>query len=178
MKLMADAALVGFPWWVSLRSLHACLPPSLKSLIILSQRLCLILGVVKADEYNYVVADVPGLIEGAHEGKGLGHEFLRHVERCAIILHVIDLTGGYEGRDPVEDYRIINNELKAYLPELAERPCIVVGNKVDAPGVEDAARRLEEEVRRDSVERAGGNEYAESPLTPRCSSPVPLREKA
>ena len=58
----------------------------------------------------------------AHTGKGLGHEFLRHVERCAIILHVIDLTGGYEGRDPVEDYRIINNELKAYLPELAERP--------------------------------------------------------
>ena len=122
---------------------------------------------MKADEYNYVVADVPGLIEGAHEGKGLGHEFLRHVERCAIILHVIDLTGGYEGRDPVEDYRIINNELKAYLPELAERPCIVVGNKVDAPGVEDAARRLEEEVRRDSVERAGGNEYAESPLNPK-----------
>ncbi len=97
------------------------------------------LGVVKADEYNYVVADVPGLIEGAHEGKGLGHEFLGHVERCAIILHVIDLTGGYEGRDPVEDYRIINNELKAYLPELAERPCIVVGNKVDAPGVENTS---------------------------------------
>ena len=67
----------------------------------------------------------------------------------------------------MEDYRIINNELKAYLPELADRPCIVVGNKVDAPGVEDAARRLEEEVRRDSIERAGGNEYAESPLNPK-----------
>ena len=148
MKLMADAAkpkIADYPF--------TTLVPNL--------------GVVKADEYNYVVADVPGLIEGAHEGKGLGHEFLRHVERCAIILHVIDLTGGYEGRDPVEDYRIINNELKAYLPELAERPCIVVGNKVDAPGVEDAARRLEEEVRRDSVERAGGNEYAESPLNPK-----------
>lgn len=94
----------------------------------------------------------------------MGHEFLRHVERCAIILHVIDLTGGYEGRDPVEDYRIINNELKAYLPELAERPCIVVGNKVDAPGVEDAARRLEEEVRRDSIERAAAMNMLKMPV--------------
>lgn len=155
MKLMADAALVGVPsaGKSSLIARMSAAKPKIADYPFTT--LVPNLGVVKADEYNYVVADVPGLIEGAHEGKGLGHEFLRHVERCAIILHVIDLTGGYEGRDPVEDYRIINNELKAYLPELAERPCIVVGNKVDAPGVEDAARRLEEEVRRDSVERAG-----------------------
>ena len=167
MKLMADAALVGVPsaGKSSLIARMSAAKPKIADYPFTT--LVPNLGVVKADEYNYVVADVPGLIEGAHEGKGLGHEFLRHVERCAIILHVIDLTGGYEGRDPVEDYRIINNELKAYLPELAERPCIVVGNKVDAPGVEDAARRLEEEVRRDSVERAGGNEYAESPLNPK-----------
>ena len=167
MKLMADAALVGVPsaGKSSLIARMSAAKPKIADYPFTT--LVPNLGVVKADEYNYVVADVPGLIEGAHEGKGLGHEFLRHVERCAIILHVIDLTGGYEGRDPVEDYRIINNELKAYLPELAERPCIVVGNKVDAPGVEDAARRLEEEVRRDSIERAGGNEYAESPLNPK-----------
>ena len=167
MKLMADAALVGVPsaGKSSLISRMSAAKPKIADYPFTT--LVPNLGVVKADEYNYVVADVPGLIEGAHEGKGLGHEFLRHVERCAIILHVIDLTGGYEGRDPVEDYRIINNELKAYLPELAERPCIVVGNKIDAPGVEDAARRLEEEVRRDSIERAGGNEYAESPLNPK-----------
>lgn len=167
MKLMADAALVGVPsaGKSSLISRMSAAKPKIADYPFTT--LVPNLGVVKADEYNYVVADVPGLIEGAHEGKGLGHEFLRHVERCAIILHVIDLTGGYEGRDPVEDYRIINNELKAYLPELAERPCIVVGNKIDAPGVEDAAKRLEEEVRRDSIERAGGNEFAESTLNPK-----------
>ena len=132
------------------------------------------LGVVKIDTYNYVVADVPGLIEGAHEGKGLGHEFLRHIERSALIVHVVDLTGGYEGRDPVEDYRIINNELKLYAPELAERPCIVVGNKIDAPGTKEAAQRLAEEVRKDSLDRVGGNEFEESPLDPKlyCTSAV------
>ena len=106
-------------------------------------------------------------IEGAHAGKGLGHEFLRHIERSAIILHVVDLTGGYEGRDPVEDYEIIKRELELYAPELAERPCIVVGNKIDMPGAEEAAKRLAEVVRRDSIARAGGDEFATSPLDPR-----------
>lgn len=121
-----------------------------------------------------MVADVPGLIEGAHEGKGLGHEFLRHIERSALIVHVVDLTGGYEGRDPVEDYRIINNELKLYAPELAERPCVVVGNKIDAPGAKEAAQRLAEEVRKDSLDRVGGNEFEESPLILSCIAPVLL----
>ena len=84
---------------------------------------------VQGDEHNFVVADIPGLIEGAHQGKGLGHEFLRHIERTALIVHVVDMTGGYEGRDPVEDYRIINNELAMYADELAQRPRIVVANK-------------------------------------------------
>ena len=119
------------------------------------------LGVVKGDEHNFVVADIPGLIEGAHEGRGLGHEFLRHIERTALIVHVIDMTGGYEGRDPVEDYRIINRELALYADELANRPRIVVANKCDVPGVEDNVRRLKEEVRKDAIEAAGGNEYAD-----------------
>ena len=129
---------------------------------------------MKVQDYSYVVADVPGLIEGAHAGKGLGHEFLRHIERSAIILHVVDLTGGYEGRDPVEDYEIIKRELELYAPELAERPCIVVGNKIDMPGAEEAAKRLAEVVRRDSIARAGGDEFATSPLDPRlfCTSTV------
>ena len=104
----------------------------------------------------------------------LGHEFLRHIERSALIVHVVDLTGGYEGRDPVEDYRIINNELKLYAPELAERPCIVVGNKIDAPGAKEAAQRLAEEVRKDSLDRVGGNEFEESPLDPKLYCPCLL----
>ena len=77
------------------------------------------LGMVRAGDYSYVVADVPGLIEGASTGRGLGHQFLRHIERTALIMHVIDITGGFEGRDPIEDYRIINDELAAY----ASEPC-------------------------------------------------------
>lgn len=174
MKLMADAALVGVPsaGKSSLISRISKAKPKIGDYPFTT--LVPNLGVVKIDDYNYVVADVPGLIEGAHEGKGLGHEFLRHIERSALILHVVDLTGGYEGRDPVEDYRIINKELKLYAPELSERPCIVVANKIDAPGVEEAAQRLAEEVKQDSLERAGGNEFIESPLSPTlfCTSAV------
>ncbi len=167
MKLMADAALVGVPsaGKSSLISRISAAKPKIADYPFTT--LVPNLGVVKTEEYSYVVADVPGLIEGAHEGKGLGHEFLRHIERSAILIHVVDLTGGYEGRDPVEDYRIIKRELELYAPELAERPCVVVGNKIDAPGADEAARRLAEEVRADSLARVGGNEFVESPLDPR-----------
>ena len=74
----------------------------------------------------------------------------------------------------MEDYRIINNELKLYAPELAERPCIVVGNKIDAPGAKEAAQRLAEEVRKDSLDRVGGNEFEKSPLILSCIAPVLL----
>ena len=86
-----------------------------------------------------MVADVPGLIEGASEGKGLGHAFLRHIERTALIIHVVDLTGSYEERDPLEDYDIINRELELHAAELAERPRVVVGNKADVAGTEEAS---------------------------------------
>ena len=91
---------------------------------------------------SFVAADVPGLIEGASEGKGLGHQFLRHIERTALIMHVIDVTGGYEGRDVIEDYVTINAELAAYASELAVRPQVVVANKCDLPGCEEAVERL------------------------------------
>ena len=110
------------------------------------------LGMVRYGDLSFTVADVPGLIEGAAEGKGLGHEFLRHVERTALILHVVDLTGGFEGRDPVEDYEIIKRELALYAPELADRPVIVVGNKVDVPGTEENLERLRAHVRAESEE--------------------------
>ena len=89
------------------------------------------LGVVYADEgSSFVLADIPGIIEGASEGAGLGHDFLRHVERCRLLVHVVDVSGS-EGRDPVEDFTIINRELREYGPELADRPQIVVANKCD-----------------------------------------------
>ena len=90
-----------------------------------------VLGVVSMGEgSSFVIADIPGLIEGASEGVGLGHEFLRHVERCRMLLHIVDVAGS-EGRDPIEDFEKINLELERFNPELAECPQIVAGNKID-----------------------------------------------
>ena len=88
------------------------------------------LGVVKRYDTSFVVADIPGLIEGAWQGTGLGHQFLRHVERCRMLVHIVDVSGS-EGRDPKEDFITINNELAKFNPELAERPMVVAGNKCD-----------------------------------------------
>ena len=79
---------------------------------------------------SFVMADIPGLIEGAWQGTGLGHQFLRHVERCRMLVHIVDVSGS-EGRDPKEDFITINNELAKFNPELAERPMVVAGNKCD-----------------------------------------------
>ena len=89
------------------------------------------LGVVSLGEgTSFVIADIPGLIEGASDGIGLGHEFLRHVERCRMLIHIVDVAGS-EGRDPIEDFEKINLELERFDSELAKRPQIVVGNKID-----------------------------------------------
>lgn len=143
MKLMADAALVGMPS-VGKSSLIARMSAARPKIADYPfTTLVPNLGVVRSGQAgSFVVADVPGLIEGASEGKGLGHEFLRHIERTALIMHVVDLTGGYEGRDAVEDYKTINHELEAYAPELAERPQVVVANKCDMPGTSEALERL------------------------------------
>ena len=174
MKLMADAALVGVPS-AGKSSIISCVSAA-KPKIADYPFTTLVpnLGVVRSEDYEYVIADVPGLIEGASEGRGLGHEFLRHVERTAIIVHVVDVTGGFEGRDPVQDYRIIKRELELYDPEFAKRPCLVVANKTDIPGTEEAVARLAEVVRQDSLDAVGGNEFIESPIDPKlyCTSAV------
>ncbi len=168
MKLLADAALVGMPS-VGKSSLIARMSAAKPKIAdypftTLSPNL----GVATSGDDSFVLADVPGLIEGAHEGKGLGHEFLRHIERSALIVHVVDVTGGFEGRDPVEDYDIINHELAAHAAELAERPRIIVANKVDAvPAGDERLVRLAERVRQDSIAAAGGDEFAESPIAPK-----------
>ena len=153
MKLMADAALVGMPS-VGKSSIIARISAARPKIADYPfTTLVANLGVARAaNGQSFVAADVPGLIEGASEGKGLGHQFLRHIERTALILHVVDVTGGYEGRDAVEDYRTINSELEAYARELSSRPQIVVANKCDLPGTEEAVDRLRQEAERDGRE--------------------------
>lgn len=143
LKLLADAALVGFPsvGKSSLIAVMSAARPKIADYPFTT--LVPNLGVVSSGERSFVVADVPGLIEGASEGAGLGHAFLRHIERTALILHVVDLSGGYEQRDPVTDMATINAELTAHAEELAERPQIVIGNKVDMPGAQEASDRVE-----------------------------------
>ena len=142
LKLLADAALVGLPS-VGKSSLIARISAARPKIADYPfTTLVPNLGVVTSGERSFVVADVPGLIEGASEGAGLGHAFLRHIERSALILHVVDLTGGYEGRDPIADIQTIDTELAAHAAELADRPQIVVGNKLDAAGAAEHSKRL------------------------------------
>ncbi len=151
MKLLADAALVGMPsvGKSSLIAVMSAARPKIADYPFTT--LVPNLGVVKAGGRSFVVADVPGLIEGASEGKGLGHAFLRHIERTALIIHVVDLSGSYEERDPIEDYDVINRELELHAAELADRPRIVVGNKADIAGTEDASARLRARAQADDA---------------------------
>lgn len=167
MKLMADAALVGMPsaGKSSLIAKMSAARPKIADYPFTT--LVPNLGVATSGDLSFVVADIPGLIEGAHEGRGLGHEFLRHIERTALIVQVVDMTGDYEGRDPLEDYEIIKRELALYADELAQRPRIVVANKTDVAGTEEVVKALQERVLADSIEAAGGDEFAPSPIDPK-----------
>ena len=134
LKLLADVGLVGFPnvGKSTLLSVVSKAHPKIANYHFTT--LFPNLGVVYVDEgVSFVMADIPGIIEGASEGAGLGHDFLRHIDRCRLLVHLVDVSGS-EGRDPVEDFEAINAELKEYSPELAERPQIVVGNKCDLLG--------------------------------------------
>lgn len=139
LKLLADVGLVGFPnvGKSTLISVVSAAKPKIANYHFTT--LTPVLGVVRtAEEKSFVMADIPGLIEGAGDGVGLGHEFLRHVERCRLIVHVVDVSG-IEGRDPKEDFDIINGELAKFNEELAERPQIVAANKSDMATEEQIA---------------------------------------
>ncbi len=134
LKLLADVGLIGFPnvGKSTLLSMASAARPKIANyhFTTLSPNL----GVVRiGEEQSFVMADIPGIIEGAHEGAGLGHDFLRHIDRCRLLLHLVDASG-IEGRDPVEDIKTINSELKSYNEELASRKQILVANKVDILG--------------------------------------------
>ena len=140
LKLIADVGLVGFPnvGKSTLISVVSAAKPKIANYHFTT--LTPVLGVVKIEEgKSFVMADIPGLIEGASEGVGLGHEFLRHVERCRLIVHVIDVSGS-EGRDPIEDFKAINHELENFSMELAEAPQIVASNKSDMATPEQVER--------------------------------------
>jgi GTP-binding protein len=131
LKLLADVGLVGFPnvGKSTLLSVVSKAHPKIANYHFTT--LFPNLGVVSVEEgVSFVMADIPGIIEGASEGAGLGHDFMRHIDRCRLLIHVVD-GSGIEGRDPVEDFKIINEELKQYSPELAQRKMIVAANKTD-----------------------------------------------
>lgn len=149
LKLLADVGLVGYPsvGKSTLLSVVTAAKPKIADYHFTT--LVPNLGVVETDDHrSFVMADLPGLIEGAHEGVGLGHQFLRHVERTRVIVHVIDMSA-MEGRDPYDDYVTINNELKEYDERLSKRPQIIVANKMDMPESDENLEAFKEKLTED-----------------------------
>ncbi|MGB3989963.1 MAG: GTPase ObgE, partial [Acetivibrionales bacterium] len=146
LKMIADVGLVGFPnaGKSTLLSKVSAAKPKIADYPFTT--LVPNLGVVRIDEgASFLLADIPGLIEGAHQGVGLGFDFLRHVERNRMLLHIVDVAG-VDGRDPVDDFEKINEELRLYNPRLAERYQVVAANKVDLPQGQQNLERFKEAV--------------------------------
>ncbi|MBO0960733.1 GTPase ObgE [Neobacillus sp. MM2021_6] len=149
LKLLADVGLVGFPsvGKSTLLSVVSSAKPKIAEYHFTT--IVPNLGMVETEDgRSFVMADLPGLIEGASEGVGLGHQFLRHIERTRVIVHVIDMAAT-EGRDPYEDYLTINRELKEYNLRLTERPQIIVANKMDMPDAEENLQKFKEQLEDD-----------------------------
>ncbi|OIK16985.1 GTPase ObgE [Bacillus sp. MUM 116] len=149
LKLLADVGLVGFPsvGKSTLLSVVSAARPKIAEYHFTT--IVPNLGMVETeDSRSFVMADLPGLIEGAHQGVGLGHQFLRHIERTRVIVHVIDMAA-MEGRDPYEDYLTINKELQEYNLRLTERPQIIVANKMDMPEAEENLQKFKECLKED-----------------------------
>ncbi|MBQ8830587.1 MAG: GTPase ObgE [Oscillospiraceae bacterium] len=152
LKLLADVGLVGFPnvGKSTLLSVVSKAHPKIANYHFTT--LYPNLGVVFVDEgVSFVMADIPGIIEGAADGAGLGHDFLRHIDRCRLIIHVVDVSGS-EGRDPIEDFEAINAELSQYSADLAERPQIVVANKIDIAEDEEMVQRFRDYIKEQGLE--------------------------
>ncbi|MFS0727375.1 GTPase ObgE [Paenibacillus sp. 1P07SE] len=161
LKVMADVGLVGFPsvGKSTLLSVVSAAKPKIGAYHFTT--ITPNLGVVDVgDDRSFVMADLPGLIEGAHEGVGLGHEFLRHVERTRVIIHVVDMSGS-EGRDPFEDWLAIGEELVQYNAKLAERPQVIAANKMDMPESEANLAAFRERL----AEHSGDRVYEIVPIS-------------
>ncbi len=152
LKLLADVGLVGYPNVGKSTLLSTVTSARPKIADYHFTTLEPNLGVVRLDDgTSFVIADIPGLIEGAHKGVGLGHQFLRHIERTRVVIHVVDVSG-IEGRNPLEDFIKINSELKEYSPVLAEKVQIVAANKMDIPSAGENMARLREQLNQDGYE--------------------------
>lgn len=182
LKLLADVGLVGFPsvGKSTLLSVVSAARPEIADYPFTT--ITPNLGVVSVkDGSSFVMADLPGLIEGAHQGKGLGLQFLRHIERCRLIVHVLDLSNS--GRDPFEDYKIINKELEAYGFALDKRPQIIVASKMDEEGAVERLAKLKKQIKQEIIPISAITEEGIDELLYKCSAllketPVfPLFEK-
>ncbi len=158
LKLLADVGLVGMPSVGKSTIISQISSAKPKIAAYHFTTLKPNLGVVKANDTSFVVADLPGLIEGASRGDGLGDQFLKHIERTRVIAHVIDM-GATEGRDPYEDYLIINNELKQFNPNILDKPQIIIANKMDMPSSLSNLEKFKNKVNVDiyPVEAINGN---------------------
>jgi len=149
LKLIADCGIIGFPnaGKSTLISKISKARPKIASYPFTTKEP--VLGIVEyRPDYLFKVADIPGLIEGAHRGKGLGDKFLRHIERTRLLIHIIDMAG-VDGRDPVSDYQSLNEELKQYGRHLEKRAQIIVANKIDITGAADNLREFKDKVKKD-----------------------------
>ena len=152
LKILADVGLIGFPnvGKSTLLSVVSSATPKIADyhFTTISPNL----GVVYIEEgKSFVVADIPGLIEGAHLGHGLGHEFLKHIERTRLLIHIVDVSGS-EGRDPIKDFEAINIELAEYSPKLAKKPQIAAANKIDLTGADEKYLEFEQKMKLEGIE--------------------------
>ncbi|HZJ76070.1 MAG TPA: GTPase ObgE [Oscillospiraceae bacterium] len=152
LKLIADVGLIGFPNVGKSTLLSVVTDARPKIADYHFTTLTPNLGVVRTKHGDsFVLADIPGLIEGAHEGTGLGHEFLRHIERTRLLIHVIDVAGS-EGRDPLEDFEKINRELHLYNEQLPDKPQVIAANKIDILGSDDNIKKLKSVLKEQGIE--------------------------
>ena len=148
LKLVADIGIIGMPNAGKSTLISRISQARPKIAPFPFTTLCPVLGAVELSSGHPIVAvDVPGLIEGAHRGKGLGLDFLRHIERTRILIHLVDMAA-QEGRDPVEDYKTLNAELESYHPKLVEKPQLVVANKMDEPAAQENLARFRKKVKK------------------------------
>ena len=147
LKLIADCGIIGFPnaGKSTLISNISNAHPKIADYPFTTK--FPVLGVVKSNEKTFIVADIPGLIRGASEGKGLGDKFLRHIERTKILVHLVDMAG-FEGRDPLADYEAVNNELKRYNSLVAKKPQVIAANKMDLEGAAQNLERFRKAVKK------------------------------
>ncbi|MDD5465423.1 MAG: GTPase ObgE [Candidatus Omnitrophica bacterium] len=147
LKLLADVAVVGFPNAGKSTLISAVSNAHPKIAAYPFTTTAPILGVVNSRHKRFVIADIPGLIEGAWEGRGLGDKFLKHAERTKVLIHLIDMAG-FEGREPVDDYKKINLELKNYGKEVYKKPQVICANKMDIPGAEENLKKFKKLVKK------------------------------